>query len=132
VPDPIERLRFLRSAQSGYQSRVPWWWYSVKGDPPCRVVPRRLPPSGLGVLALALLLGMTQTTATRDTRVARAGMPKTKDRVRLPDPAAVWLVERTPQSEIFSNGLRIETRYATATAEVFRPGQGHLFAGLAF
>jgi N-acetylmuramoyl-L-alanine amidase len=56
--------------------------------------------------------------STRTLALSRLAVPApailTKD---MPDPAGkVWLVQTTPQFDLYSNGLRIEERFATSTA----------------
>lgn len=115
VPDPIQRLRFLRDAQTAYRRGIPLWWYSVQVGPPFRICGRRLPVSAFAAVSLAVFLALAPTTATRDTRVAQAGMAKSSEPVPVPGPPSVWMVEQTAQSELFSNGLRVEARFSTAT-----------------
>lgn len=96
MSDPIERLRYLRKATTT----------------PSRV---KLRPVWLGLAPAALALVVIPMVSDANVR-ARINVPRTVSgahrvtsvSLRAPD---VWLAERAAQFEIYSNGLRIETRY---------------------
>ncbi len=101
IPDPVERLRFLRSREAVRQRR------------------RQLARRWFQLLALV--------TITAATLVPKAPASKSSGSpaVVLPAPILpvadartatnVWLVERTADSETWSNGLRIDNHFLTAT-----------------
>ena len=93
IDDPIRRLRFLQAVTPLTVPRPARWRY------------------GLVAIALLAILGsfLIARATTRAKPVAAAARPKT---VRQ-DPSApsVWMVEKSADSETFSNGLRVDTRY---------------------
>lgn len=103
IPDPIMRLRFLQAMA-----------------PPVTVMPEpptfRLPPRFL-LLALAVFCTGAYFFFVRATPPATP-VPAPVHRfaalapVHTGPPPDVWLVEQTASSETFSNGLRIDTRFA--------------------
>jgi hypothetical protein len=102
IGDPVERLRFLRK---------------VLRDCPASLESRpALPPRPSGRLAqpwLAALLLLASATNTADALRPQSlpGLPLPA----APDVPEVWLVERTPDWERYSNGLRVEHRLAVST-----------------
>lgn len=105
IDDPVERLRFLKEAGAA------------------SLDPRRSRLRELKrPLLLALLAGTALTSFSLMRGLARAGPPPV---ARLPLAAApapqpkagpeVWLVERSGQSETYSNGLRIDNHLVIAT-----------------
>jgi hypothetical protein len=107
IQDPVERLRYLQRHAGSGQPAVP---SSRK---------RRL--RKLPILSFALLLGALIIPGFKAS--------STKDTTEAPQPAAdlphapadsvdvftnVWLVENTPQFEVYSNGLRIDDRYTVS------------------
>ena len=100
TPDPIERLRQLRKAASLAQGKK-------RSARPRRY---RLLSVLLGTPALLLLLAAARFEAapSASVRPIRVDAPGAE--------AAVWQVESSPEYETYSNGLRIENRYATDAA----------------
>jgi hypothetical protein len=99
--DPAKRLRFLRRkvAQAGCPRKCLRYRYA-----------RYL--RSLSAIAITFLVMLTNTHTT-------AVLPQ----IALREPAArahikshIWLVQTTPQFDLYSNGLRIEERYTTSTA----------------
>jgi hypothetical protein len=92
IADPVRRLRYLQAV-----TRV--------AATPGSTVRRRLPPGLRVACCLTLLLIPLQS-------VAPVALPQ-------PDPVteapAVWLIEKNGDHEFYSNGLRIETRFAVET-----------------
>ena len=104
IGDPVLRLRFLKTAmeQSSVAARVRFYW----------------------IVWSALLLTMLIPSLVRraagspeplKTQVVRAEPPQThnfkaavKDAVKV---APVWQVENAGDSEVYSNGLRVDTRF---------------------
>ena len=97
IPDPVERLRYLREATDR----------SRPGQP--RHMWNRVAPA---VLALAVVpLGSDAHLRVRLN--ATAAGPALLHRSPTPAPP-VWLVEQTSEFEVYSNGLRIERRFEVA------------------
>ncbi len=116
ISDPVERLRFLRS-----QVRPP-------APPPMPGVARRAHrmPAGfrqVGWLALVAAIGLApgpipkgaaETVAReRGLLVPRADAPGAADAVEWVVPR-VWRVEHSETTEVYSNGLRIDTAFAVS------------------
>jgi hypothetical protein len=106
IRDPLLRLKFLRRARIAPPEPEPQprrWWMAT------------------ALAALAFLIAAGVSAPSLVPRAARETRPA-------PGPAAgpaipagpsatvarVWLVEQTPDSETYSNGLRIERQYAVA------------------
>ncbi|MDX2152219.1 MAG: peptidoglycan recognition family protein [Bryobacteraceae bacterium] len=90
IPDPAARLRFLRS------------WTGV--ERPRRTDWRRR--SALLLLGFLFIPPPTVSDANGTLRVATAKILEPAD--HFPN---VWLVDQKPDYEVFSNGLRVETRF---------------------
>ncbi|HBY60849.1 MAG TPA: hypothetical protein DEH78_13585 [Solibacterales bacterium] len=90
IADPVDRLRFLRGWTAWERPRRSDW--------------RRR--SALLLLGFLFIPPPTVSDANGTLRVAGARIAETAD--RFPN---VWLVDQKPDYEIFSNGLRVETRY---------------------
>lgn len=70
-------------------------------------------------LGIALLWGWCWMLSRHVTAAKDKGAPRLPGSVRKPVRQAagkIWLVQNTGQFELYSNGLRIEERYATSTA----------------
>lgn len=96
ISDPIERLRFLRSAATApvlAPARRQWSFYVL-----------------LSLLPLAV--AMRSDAHLRRT----AAVHKTPDAFRVAEtaPPDVWLIEETHDYEVYSNGLRVENQLAVA------------------
>jgi hypothetical protein len=90
IGDPVERLRYLRRATRG---RAPKRW-GLAG----------------AFLALLLLAPIHPNSGANIGAPRRSGAaPVAELADRIPN---IWLVERTPGQETYSNGLRIETGFA--------------------
>jgi hypothetical protein len=100
IRDPVERLRYLRRAmgvESPAGERQRW--------PGCR----RFAP----VLLVVLLLIPIPTTSDVPWFPSLKGPPPaTVDTARVERVPGVWLVERKEGFEVYSNGLRIDNRFA--------------------
>src|SRR5579863_7904280 len=89
IADPVERLRFLRSATR--RSHTASWVAAV-------LVVLLAVPQGSGIAARRSL----KAAVPAHTHVATGDIPN------------VWLVERAADYEVYSNGLRIENELAVA------------------
>jgi len=104
IGDPVTRLRFLQ----------------VVG--PATVLPRSrrwkyLIPVALAAVAAGLFFGgeilwKAFAPARLGVRVASAAAPVVVGAPRLPE---VWQVDNSEQAEVYSNGLRIDSRYTVST-----------------
>jgi N-acetylmuramoyl-L-alanine amidase len=105
IQDPVAKLRFLRVAAAHARSPAP----------------KRRRIRSYYVLAAALCVTAAVLLAAAGGRVA-SGPPKIAAAAPAPPrenrPSAagpVWEVEKTADYEVYSNGLRIETRYEVST-----------------
>jgi hypothetical protein len=103
IADPVERLRFLRTAA---------------GDAdlfrPVTIPARRFVQAALGVLLLVIVsAGIVPDRANRT--ITQAPRHRESLIVAAAPVPAVWLVESTPGSELYSNGLRIERGFLTSS-----------------
>src|SRR5690242_2115311 len=99
LEDPLDRLRYLRrSARTG--ARVTGWR------------PRRWHLAIAGVLLASLIISAYTISTTISTKEAPA-LPRVQQFAAGGAQVVtnVWLVDRTPEFEAYSNGLRIEKRY---------------------
>jgi hypothetical protein len=113
--DPADRLQFLRR-NLGVRGKA-----SMRGT---RTVPRTL--VAMTVLGVVLLPATWFWSSSRRVTLAAAyaaaaGSPNIAPLLpahHAPGTAnrPVWLVQTTPQFDLYSNGLRIEEKYATSTA----------------
>lgn len=99
ISDPVERLRFLRRT-APYATLPGKRWYRMLAILSSAMVMAgfALPP---------LIRSFRSLQGAPSAMLVRSGAPAAADRV-----ADVWLVERKPDYEIYSNGLRIETQGA--------------------
>jgi hypothetical protein len=141
ITDPVERLKFVRAAREAYRPRWPHWCYLAWGTPPSvRLLGFRCSGSAVtagsgfrrvsgpvrwtlvAVIGITLALTLAAITsphaAHRGTLRAGSAPPRAAASA-----AAIWMVESFRGSEVYSNGLRIETQYATSTAR--RAWRGH-------
>jgi len=93
IDDPVERLRFLKTAKPVVRSRVRLLMIPALAAAMAGVVFLRAPARARAPLP-----------ATRPTAPAAAPVPG--------PPSEVWEVEKTASSETYSNGLWIDRRYA--------------------
>ena len=101
IDDPVARLKFLRTVT------------------PLAVPQARRRPLWRFVLAAALLLGVLGSLflirASARVKIAETvTRPKPAQEAATPPVAPVWLVEKSADSETYSNGLRIDTRFERA------------------
>ena len=105
IHDPVAKLRFLKIAAN-----------HGRPDARKRSGLRRYLLLGVVCLPAAVLLvhamGRGQTPPPR---VLRAVIPPAAPSRPAGEPPPIWQVEKTPDYEVYSNGLRIETRYTTST-----------------
>jgi hypothetical protein len=112
IPDPISRLRFLRTV--GRLTGV------EREARPRRARSARLIAAVLAALIPGMLVLIHATTKPDWHRAAVAppGLAVRPSPTDAPEtreaPRDVWLVEKTDDSETYSNGLRINTRFAVA------------------
>lgn len=101
IGDPVLRLRFLRVLR-----------------PPDRKCRRRFrfwivgPALLLAVMVFFLAKHAAGTPKTPPEVVMRAELPLMRE---VPKPPSVWQVEKSTGSEIYSNGLRIDTQFEVAS-----------------
>jgi hypothetical protein len=99
LEDPLDRLRYLRrSARTG--ARVTGWR------------PRKWHLAIAGVLLASLIISAYTISTTISTKEAPS-LPRVQQFAAGGAQVVtnVWLVDRTPEFEAYSNGLRIEKRY---------------------
>ena len=101
IDDPVARLKFLQSvtplAAPSFH-RQPFWQLCVAA-----------------IVVLAVLGSLVIVRAsTRVKPVAAATRPKALHAPTAPPASPVWLVDKSTDSETYSNGLRIDTRFETA------------------
>jgi hypothetical protein len=107
IPNPLLRLRFLQTVAPAPQPSQP-------RKPRNSLVSRRK----IALLAAACsLLAVAARPSRQIQRTHAAGTapvgPIAATTVPADPPASPWLVEKTAEFELYSNGLRIEDRYAT-------------------
>ena len=92
IADPIEKLRYLRKATAQVpQSGRRWTWLAL---------------FGLVIVAIPLH-SVSNANVRRPAGLSLTLAPKIQSGTDIP---AVWLVEKTSQFEVYSNGLRIENQ----------------------
>lgn len=102
IDDPVVRLKYLQTV-----------------TPLALRAPRkkwRASPIGLAIVLLAAILGsffLTRASARGKTVIAAAPRP-TPHEPPVHAAPKVWLVDKTADSEIYSNGLRVDTRFQAA------------------
>jgi hypothetical protein len=101
IDDPVARLKFLRAvtplAVPGRRRRQ-WLYISRLGL--------------AGLILAALLAAFFLAHASARVKTVDAAAPRPRHTVELsPPPSAVWLVDKSADSESFSNGLRVDTRW---------------------
>ncbi len=108
IDDPIARLRYLKRRMDAAEAPAAPW----------RI--RKLPATAL-VLALVLLLSPGYQASNTEPNLPPPRVPRVSppgaNRV-----ANVWLVDKSNDFETYSNGLRIDDRYATSNqSRLFYP-----------
>lgn len=103
IQDPVTRLRFLQAVAPPPESRTS----NTRGL--CLVLP--------GCAALILLsLCVVQAGGHRSRQAAQSVHAIVPPQPRSSTPAGVvWLVEKADESEVYSNGLRIDDRFRVAS-----------------
>jgi len=100
IADPVERLRFLRLACAFYQERRRWY--------------RR--GAAFVTAGMVWLLAPVSTITKATSLWMQPPPPVSEETVVKPadlaamEPTRIWLVEKKDDFEVYSNGLRIETR----------------------
>jgi hypothetical protein len=98
IADPIERLRFLRRTAPYVAVPFSRWYRTVTiGITACLLAGFAIPP----------LLRSVRVLQSHTLPASIELSPKSGSHDRLPE---VWLVERKPDYEVYSNGLRVETQ----------------------
>jgi hypothetical protein len=100
ISDPVLRLRYLRRMTAGGLPRA---------GPPSR---RKRGARTLAVLAAVLILPAGYHSETTAPAAGPVSAPAQTWTDRLPE---VWAVEKAEAHDTYSNGLRVENQYATAT-----------------
>jgi hypothetical protein len=103
IEDPVERLRYLRGANQVPAPAPRTWWN------------RRWPAAVCGVV-LVLIAVRSASDATGHRLVSETPRRLVSASV---GPAEVWMVESNHHFEVYSNGLRIETRFQTSNRRRF-------------
>ena len=103
IGDPVLRLRFLKvlrppAREHRHRLRLRFWTVS----------------SALLLAAMVFFLAKHAAgkSKAQPAAVIRAELPVIREAAK---PASVWQVEKAPGSEVYSNGLRIDTRFEVAS-----------------
>ena len=110
ITGPVERLRFLQTHQVTLRDLrarptvpVPYWVVMLSG-------------AALGVTALGVVSWRSvKSGATPPVQAAELARVEksTVAPAKIPAPAKIWVVESAGGMETYSNGLRVETKFAT-------------------
>jgi hypothetical protein len=108
IKGPVERLKFLQTHQATFgdlRARptvpVPYWVVLLSG-------------AALGVSFLGVVSWRSVKSSPAAPTVQAAELPKPeKPFVKVAPPSKIWVVETNSGIETYSNGLRVETRFAT-------------------
>lgn len=110
ISGPVERLKFLQANQLTLNDlrarptmQVPYWVVLLSG-------------AALGVTFLGVVSWRsTKTGATPAMQASEVPKPVDKPAAspKLTPPPKIWVVESTGGGETYSNGLRVETKFAT-------------------
>src|SRR3954467_11034986 len=101
ISDPIDKLQYLRGKMD---DRI---------GPVNRPVWRRLSLGAFAVIAVSLLMPAPSVISDVSPGSHRQMFPETERKVPPQSFSDGWLVEETDQEEVFSNGLRVDNRFAT-------------------
>lgn len=110
--DPVERLRYLRTAHTRVTAEV------AEAPAPRRRV--RAGRVGLSAGLLVLLFATVGRIASHNiprparARTIQSAAPRTQGAAEEAAAASVWLVERSDEFDVFSNGLRVDNKYMVA------------------
>ena len=107
ISDPIEKLQYLHRAMD---DRI---------TPAKRPVWKRLALGGLVILAVSLLLPAPVVVSDVSPVSHRQMFPETAMKIPPQSYSDVWMVEETGQEEVFSNGLRVDSRFSTSNQPRF-------------
>lgn len=105
TPDPIERLRYLRAAGAGAVAET----LGPEADR------RRRRPAGRVVMAAGTLLLLFTNVGRIASHHTRKPDARRTTRSMGGPAASVWLVERSEEYDVYSNGLRIDGKYMVTT-----------------
>ena len=113
TPDPVERLRYLRSASQRTAAERSGVWLFAR----CAL---RAGRAGMAAGSLLLLFATDGRNASHGASNPapahaphEAGLAASAQDVAEPA-RAVWLVERSDEYDVFSNGLRVDGKYVVA------------------
>ena len=101
ISDPIEKLQYLHRAMD---DRI---------APVKRPVWKRLSLGAFVIIAVSLLLPVPAVVSDVSPVSHRQMFPETAKKISPQSYSDVWLVEETDQEEVFSNGLRVDSRFST-------------------
>ena len=105
--DPVARLQFLQG-QAGPAGTKPKTAF--------RHVPAPAITLGLALLGAVMLRPWATSPPARATNPPHLSRHETSPNATASSLPTVWLVETTKQSDLYSNGLRVENQFAVATA----------------
>ena len=107
IPDPVERLRFLRQEMQALESERPYRKPAVRHGRWAMAAVVAL----IAVLAAAPPAHVTATAPPpQPARSASVTMPRTVNTLAAPN--KVWRVDRSGMLETYSNGLRVDVTFA--------------------
>ncbi len=107
ISDPIEKLQYLNRAMD---DRI---------APVKRPVWKRLSLGAFVIIAVSLLLPVPAVVSDVSPVSHRQMFPETAKKISPQSYSDVWLVEETDQEEVFSNGLRVDSRFSTSNQPRF-------------
>ena len=106
--DPVARLQFLQG-RAGTPA-------GTKPKAAFRHLPAPAITLGLALVGAVMLRPWATSPAARATNPPRSSRHETSPNVSATSLPPVWLVETARQSDLYSNGLRVENQFAVATA----------------
>ena len=106
--DPVARLQFLQG-RAGTPPRT-------KPKTAFRHVPAPAITLGLALVGAVMLRPWSTSPAARAINPPRSSLHETLPPASASSLPRVWPVETTKQSDLYSNGLRVENQFAVATA----------------
>jgi N-acetylmuramoyl-L-alanine amidase len=115
IHDPVRRLRFLKAVSPAPPP-------PAEDEQPRRPVMRICLATVAGLVVLFAVISLSRLVASVRTHDSSATAPAPSLAVAAVEPATavrpaadVWLVEKSGDSETYSNGLRIDSRFEVAT-----------------
>ncbi len=101
ISDPVEKLQYLHRAMDDriVPARRPVW--------------KRLSLGASVILAVSLLIPAPAVISDVSLVSHRQMFPETAKKIPPQSYSDVWLVEESEQEEVFSNGLRVDSRFST-------------------